>query len=99
MTQVLDTAWITPDNANVNSVLIKLKSIFATKGYLRGYVKNNESVYSIVVTNNDSSATFAHIYSVNLQADRTLIIHSYDLDYTNLTDSSKNQCMFRGVKR
>ncbi len=99
LTQILDTAWITADNVAPNTVAVKLKSIYKTKGLLHGYVKNNESVYSIVVTNNDSSATFAHIYSINLQADRNLIIHSYDLDYTSPTDSSKNQCMFRGVKR
>ena len=93
---VYDTAWITPDNVAINTVQVKLKSVSKV---MHRYVTNTESVYSIVVTNNDSVANYSYIHKITLQADNTLSIHSYMVDYRTKTDSVVSNCTFLSSKK
>ena len=88
---IIDTVVISPDGMPLNQVTVRVKSL--KPKVLVGYISNNESTYSIVVTNNDSTATYARIYGITLQDNKNLSIHAYDLTYLNY-DSSINKCTF-----
>ncbi len=100
LAQTIDTAWVTPGYAGILSVNVKLKSIYGSKGLLKGTVSSNESTYAIIVNNNDSLPNYQRKYSITLQSDKTLTIHEYNLDngYTRSGDSSVSQCTFLGTK-
>jgi hypothetical protein len=87
-----DTVTITTDNLPLNQVAVRMKSI--KPKVLYGYIENNQSTYSIVVTNNDSSATYARIYTITLQDDKNLSIHAYDHTYVNPFNTNINKCTF-----
>ena len=101
--QIIDTAFITPDGLGINTVQVKLNTI--SPKILHGYVENNESTYSIIVTNNDSSLTgstfYERIFTITLQSDKTLTIYSYeDNIFTTVSgpDTTINKCTFIGYK-
>jgi hypothetical protein len=89
--QITDTVKITADNVAINTVQVKIKSM--PNKILHGYVTNTESVYSIVVTNNDSTANYRNIHTITLQSDNRLSIQGYTLDYTP-TDTTISNCSF-----
>ncbi len=102
--QVIDSAFITAGDA-INTVNVKMNSI--SPKILQGYVNNNESTYSIVVTNNDSflvSSTFyERIFTITLQSDNSLSIHEYEENIFNTVPSGNpdtiiNKCTFLGFK-
>lgn len=108
--QVIDSAFITaaPD-MGINYVAVKFNSVYndptVPNKILYGYVDNNESTYAIVVTNNDSSLHgsnfFERIFTITLQNNKTLTIHSYEENiFPTLSgpDTVVNKCMFIGTK-
>lgn len=88
---VYDTVIISTDGLAYNQVSVKMASI--KPKILYGYISNNASTYSIVVTNNDSFANYARIYSITLQDNKNLNVHAYNLNYQTF-DSSVNNCTF-----
>lgn len=71
---------------------------------LQGYVSSNESTYSIVVTNNDSSKAgslnYLRVFTITLQADKSLKLHKYEHDYVAepVLDTFQYSCEFLGTK-
>lgn len=97
---IIDTVTIVPANRGPLTVDVYLESIYPK--VLQGYVSNNESTYSIVITNNDSakagSLEYLRYFTITLQADKSLKIHKYERDYTNEIDTFSYSCEFLGVK-
>jgi hypothetical protein len=96
----IDTVTIYPANRGVLSVDVVYKSI--SPKTLQGYVSNNESTYSVIVTNNDSSKVgsinYLRVFTITLQADKTLKLHSYESENTALLDTFAYKCEFLGTK-
>jgi hypothetical protein len=96
----IDTAFITQGNRGILSVDVRLKSI-APK-WLYGYVSSNQSTYSIIVTDNDSakagSLFYLKTYTITLQSDRNLSIHTYERDSTGVGTTITNVCSFLGYR-
>jgi hypothetical protein len=102
--QVIDTAFITEDFSNFNYVYVRMKNDnLATGKILHGYVSSNESVYSIIITNNDSeragSQDYLKTWSVTLQDDKKLVVSSYERNQTNTDDTFVHTCYFLGFKQ
>ena len=106
--QVIDSAFITA-GSTINTVNIKLNSVYndptIPQKILQGYVNNNESTYSIVVTNNDSflatSTFYERIFTVTLQSNNKLTIYSYEDNMfatASGPDTVVNKCTFVGFK-
>jgi len=97
--QTIDTVIITPANRGILSVDVYFQSIYPK--VLQGYVSNNESAYSIVVTNNDSSKvgslSYLRVFTITLQSDKSLKLHEYEHDYTDKIDTFQHSCQFVGV--
>ncbi len=97
---IIDTVTIVPANRGILSVDVYYKSIFPK--VLQGYVSSNESTYSIVVTNNDSSKVgslkYLRVFDITLQSDKSLKLHEYEHDYTNTLDTFQHSCQFVGTK-
>lgn len=94
--QITDTVWVTRDNVAINTVQVKIKSMGDT--ILHGYVANNESVYSIIVTSgDDSTATHKSIHKITLQGTVLSVTHYY-LSYTP-TDTTSQTCTFISNKK
>ena len=100
--QVIDSAFITA-NSEINTVSIKMNSI--SPKILQGYVHNDESTYSIVVTNSDSdkvgSTFYQRIFTVTLQSDKSLSIHEYEKNIFNTLsgpDTVVTNCTFLGFR-
>jgi len=102
--QVIDSAFITADNANPDYVYVTLNSILPK--VLHGYVSDNTNTYSIIVTNNDSfsydpnTLFYERLFTITLQNSNTLTIHSYE-DSIFQTGSGKDtaitNCSFIGT--
>ena len=102
--QVIDSAFITADGVAKNTVAVRMNSI--SPKVLHGYVSSNESAYSIIVTNNDSfmvgSTFYERIFTITLQSDKSLSIHSYEENRFNTVsgpDTIINKCTFLGFKK
>ncbi len=97
--QTFDTALVTVDNYGVINVVVALKSTLPKA--LHGYVSNNESTYSIIVTNNDSTITdstyYTRYFTVTLQDDTRLSINYYE-KYFSPKDTIISKCSFLGTK-
>ncbi len=100
--QVIDSAFITAGDA-INTVNIVLNSI--KPKVLQGYINNNASTYSIIVTNNDStlngSTFYERLFTITLQSDNSLSIHEYEENIFNTVsgpDTIINKCTFIGQK-
>jgi hypothetical protein len=93
---IIDTAWITPDPNIINFVYLTYKSILPRK--LHGYVHNNASTYSIVIQS-DSVLNYLKVYTVTLQNDKSLNIHTYEHNQLVVGDTSINECTFTGTKK
>ena len=97
---VIDSAFITKANRGILSVDVYLKSL--NPKVLQGYVSTNESTYSIIVTNNDSSKVgslfYLKTYTITLQSDKNLSIHTYEQDSTGVGTTVINHCAFLGYK-
>lgn len=98
--QTIDTVIVTPANRGVLSVDVYYKGIYPK--VLQGYVRSNESTYSIVVTNNDStkagSLEYLRVFDITLQSDKSLKVHQYERDYTVAVDTIQHSCQFVGTK-
>ncbi len=98
--QFFDTVVITADHVANNTLGIRVKSYFPK--VLHGYVQNNESTYSVIITNNDTAVTDSSFsyktYTVTLQVDKQLSIHSYT-HYKNPSDTFFSSCSFLGSKK
>jgi len=96
----IDTVVIYPANRGMLSVDVHYKSI-APK-VLQGIVSSNESTYSVKVTNNDSSKSghinYLRVFSITLQANKSLKLHSYESGNTALLDTFGYKCEFLGTK-
>ena len=96
----IDSAFITEGNNGILNVDVRLKSI--SPKMLHGFVSNNESAYSILVTNNDSfkvnSLFYRKIYTITLQSDKSLSIHTYEQDSVSPGLTIINRCSFLGNK-
>jgi len=101
-TGVIDTVTVYSDNAfGLNGVKVQMHSLFPSppnKGFLYGTVASNTSVYTINVSNNDSSASLIRDYSITLMDDTLLEINEYIHDYRNPLDTVISNCSFRGYK-
>jgi hypothetical protein len=98
-TQLFDTASIVAaPYISINAVAVTLYSMKPKVIY--GYVSSNESTYSIIVTNNDSTATDSSIYdrtfTITLQSDQNLSILTYSI-FENPIDTVIDHCSFLGV--
>jgi hypothetical protein len=94
--QLIDSAWITSDPVKINYVYVTYKSIAPM--VLHGYVSNNEATYSVVVPN-DSLANYMKQWTINLQGNKSLTIHSYEYDTRIAGDTIINKCDFLGSKQ
>ncbi len=101
--QVIDSAFITADGEAKNTVAVQMNSI--SPKILHGYVNSNQSTYSIIVTNNDSSLLgsifYEKIYTITLQSDNKLTIYSYEdniFPTASGPDTITNKCTFVGFK-
>ena len=99
----IDSAFITiPSPARgMLEVDVRLKSL--APNILRGYVSSNASTYSIIVTNNDSAKAntlfYRRIFTITLQSDKNLSIHTYEQYNPNADDTVyNNRCLFLGYK-
>lgn len=92
---LLDSAWIAADPAKINYVYVTFKSLLPK--ILHGYVYNNESVYSIIVPE-EHSTDYQKIYTITLQGDQTLSIHTYSKDDTHPGLTLIDKCDFLGTK-
>lgn len=96
----IDSAFITDGGNGVLSVDVRLKSI--SPKMLHGYVSSNQSTYSIIVTNNDSAKAgykfYRKVYTITLQSDKNLSIHSYEQSYSGADDTVVSHCSFLGYK-
>lgn len=98
----IDTVVITADNGGANRVFVALKSI--SPKVLTGYVRNSESAYTIVVTNNDStrvgSVSYLRAFDLTLQDDKNLTLHTYEKNIVVVPapDTTVSNCTFVGVK-
>ncbi len=99
-THIIDTVIVTPANRGILSVDVYYKGIHPK--VLKGYVNSNESTYEIIINNNDSSkdnATFyQRLFTVTLQSDKSLKLHTYEIERTTVMDTIINKCEFLGVK-
>ena len=100
--QVIDSAFITA-NSEINTVSVKMNSI--SPKILQGYISNNQSTYSIIVTNSDSSKSgstfYQRIFTITLQSDKSLSIHEYEKNiFETLSgpDTIISNCTFLGFK-
>ena len=100
--QVIDSAFITA-GSTINTVNVVMNSI--SPKVLQGYVSNNESTYSIIVTNNDSSLAgstfYERLFTITLQSDNSLSIHEYEENIFNTVsgpDTVISHCTFLGTK-
>jgi hypothetical protein len=97
---IIDTVNVVPANRGVLSVDVYFNSI--KPKVLQGYVSSNESTYEIVVTNNDSSKvgslSYLRVFTITLQSDKSLKLHSYEHDYTDNIDTFQHSCQFVGAK-
>lgn len=96
----IDTVTVAQANRGLLSVDVYYKSIHPK--VLHGYVSSNESTYSINVTNNDSakngSISYLRVFTITLQADKSLKLHTYEHNYTNVLDTFQYSCEFLGTK-
>jgi len=96
----IDTVTVVPANRGTLSVDVYFKSI--SPKVLQGYVSSNESTYSIIITNGDStksgSIEYLRTFDATLQSDKVLVLHSYEYNRTELMDTFQNRCTFRGDK-
>lgn len=97
----IDTVKVVPANRGPLTVDVYFQSI--EPKVLQGYVSSNESTYSIVVTNNDSSKAgsleYLRVFTITLQADRSLKLHKYERNYTNEIDTFSYSCEFLGTNQ
>ncbi len=102
--QVIDSAFITADGVAPNTVAITMNSILPK--VLHGYVSDNQSTYSIVITNNDSfsydpnTIFYERLFSITLQNNKTLIVHEYEDSIFHTTsgiDTVITNCSFIGT--
>ncbi|MES2702689.1 MAG: calcium-binding EGF-like domain-containing protein [Bacteroidota bacterium] len=101
--QVIDSAVIWEDPAMRNFVYVLLKSDYTATGkILHGYTTVNESTYAITIVNNDSdkanSVNYLKTWTVTLQGDNKLLIHTYERNETNTDDTLEHSCYFLGFK-
>ena len=103
--QVIDSAFITADGEGKNTLAITINSI--TPKVLHGYIDNNQSAYSIIITNNDSFSSdpntvfYERIYTVTLQSDNKLTIYDYSDSIFHTPsglDTIINKCTFVATK-
>ncbi len=96
----IDTVIVTPSHRGILSLDVYFKSIYPK--VLEGYVRSNESTYSIIITNNYSSKAgsidYLRVFDITLQSDKSLKLHQYERDYTLAVDTVQNSCQFVGTK-
>lgn len=96
----IDTVRIVEGSQGISTVDVHFLSI--DPKVLHGYVENNESTYSITVTNNDSSKAgskeYLRVFAISLQSDKTLKLHEYVHNITNVGDTDNHTCDFIGYK-
>ena len=101
--QVIDSAFITTSSLGPNYVNVTLNNI--SPKVLTGYISNNQSTYSIIVTNNDSfsydpnTIFYERIFTITLQNNNTLSIHSYEDSIFHTSsgiDTITTSCTFLG---
>jgi hypothetical protein len=99
--QTIDSVFITQDTKAINYVYVAFKSILPKS--LHGYVSSNESTYSILIPSdsiNNGVLKYLKVYTVTLQNDKSLSLHTYETDYRQLAgpDTIIHKCDFFGTK-
>ncbi len=98
--RVIDTVTIVAGNKGILSVDVYYQSILPK--VLHGYVSSNESTYSILVTNNDSSKIgykhYLRLFDITLQSDKSLKLHMYENGRSDVDDTLFSSCEFLGMK-
>ena len=101
--QVIDSAYIYADTSNasmLNYVWVVYKSI--SPKVLHGYVRNNESTYTIVVPN-VTATNYLKIYTISLESygnktNNKLSIQTYEKSNVVPNDTVVTTCSFIGFK-
>jgi len=88
---VIDSAWITADVENINFVYVSIKSL--QPKLLHGYVNDNASTYAIIIPS-DSSLNYLKVYSLTLQDNQDLNMHTYLTNEAVPGDTVIEQCTF-----
>lgn len=92
---LIDSVWIESDPKRINFVYVSFKSILPKK--LHGFVQNSASTYSVIIPN-DSGVNYLKQYSLTLQGDKMLKLHTYEAS-EQPGDTVYNSCMFNGSKQ
>lgn len=92
---VIDSAWIVGDANNINFVYITQKS--NPNVMLHGYVNASAATYSIIVPS-DSSLNYLEVFTITLQNNKSLSIHTYLHDQHIVGDTIISECLFTGGK-
>ena len=99
LSAIIDSVFITTGSAGIMSVDVKQNSI--NPKIIHGFVNSTVSVYSIIVTDNDStkndSSNYYRTFTITLQNDKTLSINSFEHG-ENKTDTFTHHCNFLGNK-
>ena len=92
---LIDSVLIEEDPKRVNYVYVSFKSILPKK--LHGYVNNSAATYEVVIPN-DSAVNYLKQYSLTLQGDKMLKLHTYEAS-EQPGDTAYHSCMFSGSKQ
>jgi hypothetical protein len=98
---VLDSAVVTQGSNGILSVNVKLKSV--NPKIVQGFVNSTVTIYSIIVTNNDSTqtvpdtASYNRDFTITLQNNKKLSINIYEHSQSP-TDTFTHHCNFLGNK-
>jgi hypothetical protein len=99
LSAIIDSVFITAGDAGILSVNIKENAV--SPKVVTGFVNSTVTLYSVIVTNNDStytdSSNYRRIFTVTLQSDKTLSINIFEHS-ENKTDTFSHTCNFLGNK-
>ena len=94
--EIIDTVFISADNPRQNTTVKVWESIHPTDT-LHGYVTSNETTYQMFL-NNITYTNYNKSFHITLQSDNSLVLNSYEANYTNPADTIVNSCAFVGQK-
>lgn len=94
--EIIDTVFIAIDNPKQNTTVKAWESIHPTDT-LHGYVSSNETTYQMFL-NSITYTNYNKSFHITLQSNNSLVLNSYEANYTNPADTIVNSCAFVGQK-
>ena len=94
--EIIDTVFVYADNPKKNTTIKVVQKTHPTD-ILYGYVTSNESTYQMFL-NSITYTNYSKSFHITLQSDNSLVLNSYEADYTNPVDTIRNSCAFVGTK-